>query len=539
MADTGTFDESLAAQRLAVREKLALAMMQEGDRGAQTSTVSNGRVTVAASPFQHLSALLNSVRGRENLDNVDKGYSDLSASHNKLIADAVAKYKTDTAPTPEIAPGIDELGGGPGRRAMPVDPAKEHSAIVDLLASRNPEIQGLGKIEHAASQQRDVLAEQAKMRQQQYAQTQADRAETARKEHEFKIFFQDKKDGYYPPAQPAAPPSATPMPPPPGAQPPAVQQPGGMVVPPDVQAGRDRIADVLRQSEKQPNGGGLIPTASVIPGSAPPPAAPLNQGPSAAPGTPPAAPAPTGEPVFRGKPIQQAEAFNKLLIAQAKPTASQRITVAEVMKDGKAVKIDANTGRVIGDSPTGTIAKPLPTQALKMQQEALDAIATAKTISADLSSVQQQIKDGTLKLGAIENPTAEIRNWMGKSNESSRNLATFKATLERLRNDSLRLNKGVQTEGDAVRAWNEMLKNINDTELVKQRLAQIQNINNRAAEIRKKDVNSIRANFGHPPMDISGYENQNAAVGANAGTPAAHSVGGSSVLKFDANGNPI
>ena len=155
----------------------------------------------------------------------------------------------------------------------------------------------------------------------------------------------------------------------------------------------------------------------------------------------------------------------------------------------------------------------LPTSALKMQQEELDAIGTASSINADLGAMAVQIESGKLKLGMVDNLAAKAKNFVGASDESSRNLASFQATLEKLRNDSLRLNKGVQTEGDAQRAWNEMLTNINDPKLVKQRLAEIQKINERAANLRGMNVETIRQNFGVDPLDTAARKNVPAAVG--------------------------
>lgn len=155
----------------------------------------------------------------------------------------------------------------------------------------------------------------------------------------------------------------------------------------------------------------------------------------------------------------------------------------------------------------------LPTSALKMQQEELDAVGTASSINADLAAMGQQIDSGKLQLGPVNNLLAKGKNLIGASDESSRNLATFQSTLEKLRNDSLRLNNGVQTEGDAQRAWNEMITNINDPKVVKQRLGEIQKINERAANLRKMNVENIRQNFGVEPLDTGGYQNQPAAIG--------------------------
>lgn len=200
--------------------------------------------------------------------------------------------------------------------------------------------------------------------------------------------------------------------------------------------------------------------------------------------------------------------------------AGSFIKVNPAQYDEARYKAGDKTG-VLGKGKSSADSKPLPAGALKMQQEALDGIGTARNISTDIGSIKAQLDSGALDLGVIKNPTAEIKNWAGFSNESSRNLASFKATLEKMRNDSLRLNKGVQTEGDAQRAWKELLSTINDPKLVAQRLDEIQNINNRAAELRKLDVNLIRSNYGHPELDVSKYETQPAAVGADKGSPPA------------------
>lgn len=103
------------------------------------------------------------------------------------------------------------------------------------------------------------------------------------------------------------------------------------------------------------------------------------------------------------------------------------------------------------------------------------------------------LADDRLNLGPWTNRGAEILNWSGQSNENSRNYASFVSTLEKLRNDSLRLNNGVQTEGDAQRAWNELFKNLNDEGVVRQRLAEIQRINNRAIEFRRGRVGALES----------------------------------------------
>lgn len=183
----------------------------------------------------------------------------------------------------------------------------------------------------------------------------------------------------------------------------------------------------------------------------------------------------------------------------------------------------------------GTATKPLPATALKMQQEALDSLGIVGGINADLGAIEKQIDTGKLKFGPLSNLTNSAMNALGASSDNSRNFSSFKSNMERLRNESLRLNAGVQTDGDAQRAWNELFQNINDTKLVKQRLQEIQRINARGAELQKLKVDGVRANYGKDPYNFDQIGNQPAAL--NGGTP--NQAAPKSRIRFDAQGNVI
>jgi hypothetical protein len=163
-------------------------------------------------------------------------------------------------------------------------------------------------------------------------------------------------------------------------------------------------------------------------------------------------------------------------------------------------------------------SKPMPATAVKLQNEMLEDLKTANNIDADLGTVIKQLETGQLKLGPLQNKISEGMNWAGKSDELSRNYGTFKTNLEKLRNDSLRLNKGVQTEGDAVRAWDEILSNMNDTAFVTKRLKEVQTLNQRAADFKKLSIEEIRSNFGADPMDFTQF---NSTPAINNQSPAA------------------
>lgn len=179
-----------------------------------------------------------------------------------------------------------------------------------------------------------------------------------------------------------------------------------------------------------------------------------------------------------------------------------------------------NQARMLAEAARAQKNVPkLPASALKMQQEELDAIGAA-AINADLAKIVSQIKSGEINLGPVNNAFNRARNAMGLGTTESKNLATLEATLERMRNESLRLNKGIQTEGDSERAWNELVKSINDPGVVEQRLQEIIRTNERAILLRKNNIDLIRANYGLPPLDTSDRENLPAAVGANSRAPA-------------------
>lgn len=159
-------------------------------------------------------------------------------------------------------------------------------------------------------------------------------------------------------------------------------------------------------------------------------------------------------------------------------------------------------GQQMGLAPADASSKPLAAPIQKAEDGDLDAIANAQTMNQSLGRISKQISDGKLNLGPIANRVSEVRNSTGTSTEESRNYGSLNATLERLRNDSLRLNAGVQTDGDAQRAWNELVTNLNDPKLVQQRLDEISSLNERAIQLKTNMIQQRRQNARAEPLDI-------------------------------------
>lgn len=222
------------------------------------------------------------------------------------------------------------------------------------------------------------------------------------------------------------------------------------------------------------------------------------------------------DPAFVQQKLQEGQTIKEQLEQKWKamqyttPDANARLS-AQTAANSQQIAREANA---IKREQGATSLKPLPAPALKMQQQSLEAISTASNTQADLSAIQSQIDTGKLKFGPVSNLTNRGLNALGMSTEESRNFSSFKSSLEKLRNDSLRLNTGVQTDGDAQRAWNELFENISDTDVVKQRLAEIKKLNERAVVQHKLNIDGIRANYGQSGLDTSAYETQGSALGA-------------------------
>jgi len=210
--------------------------------------------------------------------------------------------------------------------------------------------------------------------------------------------------------------------------------------------------------------------------------------------------------VFRApdKPEDLPGAVREFMFAQQNPAFDQW---NRSNKRASATNLSVNTGERI------------PGNLVKLQDDMLDRTLNATAIDKDLGAVQSQIQSGKLQFGPVTNLVNTGRNMLGMSNDQSRAFGSFNSTLEKLRNDSLRLNAGVQTDGDAQRAWNELFQNINDTKFVDERLSEIRKINQRGAELQRYRLNVLRRNSGAGELELPQVE---PALGSGGGalTPA-------------------
>lgn len=155
--------------------------------------------------------------------------------------------------------------------------------------------------------------------------------------------------------------------------------------------------------------------------------------------------------------------------------------------------------------------KPMPTDARKAEEEDLDQIDSLDGLLEDTASI---IKDFgyNSQTGNFEGPLdigldGMIVGTLGKFGLGKENVETAKARQKfdrfktRLINESLRLNKGVQTEGDAQRAANELGSAMTDATAYAA-VQELLRINTRAREIAARSIVRRRGTFNKQPIEI-------------------------------------
>lgn len=154
--------------------------------------------------------------------------------------------------------------------------------------------------------------------------------------------------------------------------------------------------------------------------------------------------------------------------------------------------------RMKGRDPNSKAAPNLPVGALRLVDDANQALAATGESDAIVTNAISALEKGEVNLGPIDNTVSRARNATGMSSKNSRAYADLRQTLEKLRNNYLLLAKGVQTEGDAQRAWNsEIGENVqNDNKLALQQLKKAKAMLDRAKAAQQNRINAVYKNYG-------------------------------------------
>lgn len=142
------------------------------------------------------------------------------------------------------------------------------------------------------------------------------------------------------------------------------------------------------------------------------------------------------------------------------------------------------------------VSKSLPPAIYKIVDEASQAISTANGADSIIQTALDDLKK--VDLGAANNLFSRVKNMAGASDPASRAYVGIKQGFEKLRNNYLLLAKGVQTEGDATRAWNsEIGQDVQyDNDLAQQQLMKAQTMISDMLEAQSNRIESAYATYG-------------------------------------------
>jgi hypothetical protein len=124
------------------------------------------------------------------------------------------------------------------------------------------------------------------------------------------------------------------------------------------------------------------------------------------------------------------------------------------------------------NSDDSTPKAKLNESALKHVGETMEKYDYLNQSATNASDILNDLESGNLDLGAFKNWINSGRNVAGMSDAQSRAYAKYNQFIQSLVNDNLRLNKGVQTEGDAYRELKSLASNgtMYDNETAKEAL---------------------------------------------------------------------
>ena len=156
-------------------------------------------------------------------------------------------------------------------------------------------------------------------------------------------------------------------------------------------------------------------------------------------------------------------------------------------------------------------SKPMPMAAVKEDLAIDEVIAGAKSTADMISKHVGRFQRGEVSFDPLSRGLASVASATGTGRIKTANYTEFKADLQKMVNDSLRLNKGVQTEGDAQRAVKELM-GANDNVTVMRAMKRLADINKQAAQLQQRKRQTLYSNYGRSTAPA------NSGGGASRGT---------------------
>jgi hypothetical protein len=155
--------------------------------------------------------------------------------------------------------------------------------------------------------------------------------------------------------------------------------------------------------------------------------------------------------------------------------------------------------------------KPLRADLAKEEDADYVLAKDAKNLATDAYGYINRIKSGEIKFGLKDRASISARNAFGSQDPDVLARNDYDKFIVQLTNESLRLNKGTQTEGDAQRALQEV-KSAESAADAARAMNKLAEINARRVADAKTSVERRRANAGYKdvvvPIDVPKFEPQ-------------------------------
>lgn len=120
-------------------------------------------------------------------------------------------------------------------------------------------------------------------------------------------------------------------------------------------------------------------------------------------------------------------------------------------------------------------------------EEDMQLAEASEGLARRVQNVQQQIQTGAFNLSPTAIAGYELDLTLGRNNPEAAQYGLFRSNVQEFVNENLRLNKGTQTEGDAQREGQAVLRNLNNPGYVVARMKEMQARNEqRSAQARQR-----------------------------------------------------
>lgn len=149
-----------------------------------------------------------------------------------------------------------------------------------------------------------------------------------------------------------------------------------------------------------------------------------------------------------------------------------------------------------GLTAQNTAPRPLP-DAIRKDNEADEmAIGEREAVVARVDNAINLIQNGMINLDPASRASAWFRNNTGNSSPQSQAQAELRRTVESLRNSILNDATGPQTDGDSLRALNQIIQGWGDEQVVMQGLQEYRDIQARKTATQRQIMQQRAAQYG-------------------------------------------